>query len=439
MSKNVCGLDFGTSNSTLGVIKDGKAYFPNLQNTSSIIPSAILFKKNERLFGQDAIDEFVKDPTGRLMRYIKRILSDDILDVRTMIGYNSLSLKYVIKLFLENMKENAEKSIGNKLTSVVVGRPVHFNDKSLEKDKKTENDLKEILESIGFDQIAFQYEPIAAALNYERSVKCNENVLIVDIGGGTSDFSVVKVSPNGFLKEDRRGDVLANRGFRLGGVDFTASLNLNSIAPLFGYNTECYKYPTKKEKSSIPTAPFINLSKWSTIGEAHGHEDNFGRMTYLALEPEKIERFYKIIDKEQGYQIFMKADKAKISLSSNEITNIDLGFVEKKLKVNVKREDFEKNILKDLNKIKQEVLYTLQDSNLDAEEIDAILFTGGSSSIPALRNIVIKEFPNSKIIDADLFGSVGKGLTLEADRIFGHNNPRVLTSMATKKQDGLSI
>ncbi|MBX9759754.1 MAG: Hsp70 family protein, partial [Beijerinckiaceae bacterium] len=207
-----CGLDFGTSNTTLGVCKAGKApALARLEGDDVTIPSAIFFDWSANaIIGRAAVSAYVDGAQGRLLRSLKSALGNSLIDETTQVGRKRLRFTQVIARYLELLKVRAEEAAGEPLTQVVHGRPVHFVDGDADGDRKAEDALREIAHSIGFEDVSFQFEPIAAALDYEQQVKREEIAMVVDIGGGTSDFSIVRLSPRRRTKADRSGDVLAN-------------------------------------------------------------------------------------------------------------------------------------------------------------------------------------------------------------------------------------
>ncbi len=221
-----CGLDFGTSNTTLGVARRGRPpALVRLEGEDVTIPSAIFFDwSSNAVIGRAAVDAYVDGAQGRLLRSLKSALGSALIDETTQVGRKRLRFTQVIACYLGQLKARAQESAGEPLTQVVHGRPVHFVDGDADGDRKAEDALREIAHSIGFEDVSFQFEPIAAALDYERQVTREEIAMVVDIGGGTSDFSIVRLSPKRRTKADRSSDVLANGGARVGGVDFDRRL-----------------------------------------------------------------------------------------------------------------------------------------------------------------------------------------------------------------------
>src|SRR5690349_15029774 len=193
-----CGLDFGTSNSAIGVARDKTAALAPIEAGSTLMPSAVFFDyetKGRVLFGNEAISAYIEQTEGRLMRALKSILGSSLIDEETSLGGRKVPLTKVVEIFVRNLKHKAEAFAGEEITSVVMGRPVRFVDDDDTADARAQSVLERVAREAGFRDIAFAYEPIAAAHHYEQTVTREELVLIADIGGGTSDFSIVRVGP----------------------------------------------------------------------------------------------------------------------------------------------------------------------------------------------------------------------------------------------------
>ena len=235
---SICGLDFGTSNTTLGTMVGNVPVLAALETGHTTIPSAIFYQADGAvLIGRKAIESYVEGAPGRLMRSLKSVLGTALIEETTRLGRQRTSFRDVIAYYLGAIKRRAEQATGRELRHVVHGRPVHFVDNAPDADRKAEQTLHEIAREIGFDEVTFQFEPIAASLDYERQISAEEIALIADIGGGTSDFSIVRLGPDRHGKADRSADILANDGVRIGGTDFDRQLSLGVVMPLFGFGS----------------------------------------------------------------------------------------------------------------------------------------------------------------------------------------------------------
>src|SRR5882724_3095923 len=252
---SICGLDFGTSNTTLGTIEGHAPALAALETGHTTIPSAIFYEVDGAvLIGRRAVEAYVDGMPGRLMRSLKSVLGTALIDETTRLGPQRTGFRDVIAYYLGAVKRRAEQAIDRELRDVVHGRPVHFVDNAPDADRKAEQTLREIAREVGFDDVTFQFEPIAAALDYERQITAEEVALIADIGGGTSDFSIVRLGPERHAKANRASDILANDGVRIGGTDFDRQLSLGVVMPLFGFGS-----PMNRAGLDVPSSYFRDL------------------------------------------------------------------------------------------------------------------------------------------------------------------------------------
>ncbi|MDP3896899.1 MAG: Hsp70 family protein, partial [Mesorhizobium sp.] len=260
------GIDFGTSNSTVGIAEDGRARLVALEGEHVTMPSAVFFnfEDDRTYFGRRAIEDYTLNSEGRLLRALKSVLGTALIHEKTRIKARSMMFSDIIGTFVGHLKTRLDAATGGDTESVVLGRPVHFVDGDEVADRAAEGELEKAARAQGFRHIAFQFEPIAAALDYEQGVSREELALIVDIGGGTSDFSIVRVSPEGARRADRKGDVLANTGVHVGGTDFDRLLSVAQVMPQLGHGT-----PTKDGKRNLPVSYFFDLATWQRINSLY--------------------------------------------------------------------------------------------------------------------------------------------------------------------------
>ncbi len=423
MTRSYCGIDFGTSNSTVGIWQNNKASLSALEGSHTTIPTAIFFdyEDPDTLFGREAVSTYIEGVEGRLMKSLKSVLGSSLMDEKAIINRKSTSFIDIIGFFLNHLKTTTEKQTGNELDSVVLGRPVYFVDNNETADQSAQDALEQAAKDQGFRNIRFQYEPIAAALDFEQSVADEKLAFIVDIGGGTSDFSIVKVSPENRTKPDRREDVLANLGVHVGGTDFDRELDLKKVMPHLGYRSEVWNF-TKTEKLPAPNDYFISLSTWNMINTLYKKErvEDIRKLLRFSLSPELIKRLLYVVTERYGHRILTDIEQAKIALSENENTKLTLPYIDETLQADITKSEFEETIEKLKDRILGTVDKTLQQAGLTSDKIDVVFLTGGSTSIPYIRETILSRFKNADYIKGDLFGSVGTGLTIEAHKAFGN-------------------
>jgi len=414
-----CGLDFGTSNSTLATIGAGGApALAPLEAGQKTVPSALFFdfSTDAVLIGRAAQAAYMSGADGRFMRSLKSILGSSLASERTRIKKELLPFTGIIGRFVGELKRRAEADLGRPLDRVVAGRPVHFVDGDETADRLAQQQLESAIRSEGFGEIAFQFEPIAAALDYEQQVTREELGLVIDLGGGTSDFSVVRVSPQRARAADRQGDILAAAGVHIGGTDFDRLLSLARVMRRLGYRTE-----TADGKRPLPSAPYYDLATWHRINQLYDPKV-LGELRGTAREaahPERVEKMISIIRHREGHRLAAAVEAAKIALTDTDDATVSFVGEEVDLAVPVTRAQLGLPLDRSIGRIADTIAETLRRAGLAAGDIDTLILTGGSTRIPAIMARLHALFPGARFVETDAFGSVGLGLALDAQRKFG--------------------
>lgn len=414
---SICGLDFGTSNTTLGTIEGHAPVLVPLEADQTTIPSAIFYETDGAvLIGRRAVEAYVEGQPGRLMRSLKSVLGTSLIDETTRLGRERVTFREVIAYYLGAVKRRAEQASGRELRNVVHGRPVHFVDNAPDADRKAEQTLRAIARDVGFDEVTFQFEPIAAALDYERQITSEEIALIADIGGGTSDFSIVRLGPDRHGKADRKADILANDGVRIGGTDFDRLLSLGVVMPLFGFGSAM-----KRAGLDVPSSYFQDLATWSSINRMYEPRvlADIRQVRQEASQPELLERLIRVVQEQRGHTLLMEVEDAKIALSTKRGAGIPLEWVAPGLSADITRPDLVGHTKQLADRIAARIKNCLAQAGVKAEEIDSVFLTGGSVKLTHVHKAITKAVPAARIVEGDIFGAVGKGLTLEALRRYG--------------------
>jgi hypothetical chaperone protein len=409
-----CGIDFGTSNSTVACMRAGAATLLPLEDGKITLPSVVFFNAEDdrTRFGRAGLNDYLAGYEGRLMRSLKSLLGSSLIDGSTEVNGRALKFRELLQQFIAELRRRATQENGADLEHVVLGRPVFFVDDDPLADKQAENTLAEIARAVGFRDISFQYEPIAAAFHYETTIQDEQLVLVADIGGGTSDFSVIRLSPQRAQHIDRQADLLANGGVHVGGTDFDRLLSLDSVMPLLGYRSRL------KSSLEMPSNIFFNLATWHTINSAYTRQV-YAEQRELALEaqePDKVARLLTLIDKRAGHWLANEVEQGKIALSDQECATLRLDYLEAGLAQGITRRDFDAATASLVGKVETTVQALLRDAGIAADAIDTVLFTGGSSGIPRLREQIAALLPQARAVECDPFGSIGAGLAVEAAR-----------------------
>ncbi|WP_029003573.1 Hsp70 family protein [Azorhizobium doebereinerae] len=411
-----CGLDFGTSNTTLGVPTGQGPVLAALEDGRDTVPSAVFYDRaGHPRIGRAAVRAYVEGEDGRLMRALKSVLGTALLDESTAVGRRRIPFRAVIGDFIATVKARAEAERKAELTQVVMGRPVFFVDEDPAGNARAQEALEEIARGAGFADVTFQFEPIAAALDYEQQVGHEELALIADIGGGTSDFSIVRLGPDRRRLPDRAGDILANDGVRIGGTDFDRQLSLGVVMPLLGYRT-----PMKQPGRDVPSAYYFDLATWSAINRLYTPKTvrEIIEVRRDAAEPARLERLIKVIEEQRGHTLAIATEGAKIALAEEGEARLDLQEVEAGLEAALDRDGLESHTATLAERIARRVDVCLQQAGVPAERIDAVFLTGGSTRLAHVRAAILACLPAARVVEGDTFGSVGTGLALEAARRF---------------------
>ncbi len=412
-----CGIDFGTSNSTVALADADRAWLIGLEDGHVTLPSAVFWDSEGAPpeFGRAGIAAYVRGDDGRLMRGLKSTLGSSLIDEKTRVGARTVSFKDVLGRFFQHLHARMAAEAGP-IRQVVLGRPVHFVDDDAAGDAKAQGVLEDIAKATGFAEVAFQFEPIAAALQYEQSVAREELVLIVDIGGGTSDFSIVRVSPERSRAADRAGDILANDGIRVGGTDFDRLLSLSEVMPTLGF-----KASTGGGKGLMPNHYFLDLATWHRINMLYTQRclTDLKALRHVVDRVELLDRLVKVVTGRHGHSIAMAVEVAKITLSDQEAARVALSAFTGGPNPMATRARFDEAVAAPVARISAMLGSVLAQAGLRAGDIGTVFMTGGSSGLPVLRACVQAALPGVAIATGDMLGSVGTGLALDARRKFG--------------------
>lgn len=411
-----CGLDFGTSNSAIGIVRGDAVALAPLEADRTLMPSAVFFdyEAHRVRFGTDAIAAYVGQTEGRLMRALKTILGSPLIDEKTSLGSRKVPLTEVVGIFVRHLKQKAEAFAGREIAAVVHGRPVRFVDGDDQADARAQAVLERIARESGFKHIVFVPEPIAAAWHYEQTVQGEELVLIADIGGGTSDFSVIRIGPGRRGRIDRAEDILATAGARIGGTDFDSALSLAVVMPLLGLGTRLVE-----KDLPMPNALYHELATWATINFAYTYRNEraVAALVLEACEPEKVGRLATVLGKRLGHRVAFAVEDAKIALSAGHEAAVVLDFVENGLTAEATRAGFEAAIRTRTDRLYGMARDCIAAAGLERAAIDTVFLTGGSSRVPAVRAAIAKAAPAARLASGSDLLSVASGLTQMAGRM----------------------
>ena len=362
------------------------------------------------------------------MRSMKSILGSTLATQSTDVG-GGRGVAYVdiISGYLRHLKGVAEREAGQPLSQAVIGRPVFFVDDDTKGDSDAQAALAKAAQTAGFTEIHFQFEPIAAALDFENTVQDEQVVMVADIGGGTSDFSLVRVGPKRRQRIDRKDDILANHGVHIAGTDFDRQIELKHILPTCGYGA---LGPSGRE---VPSKIYFDLATWHLINTTYGpaRRSELSQMKPFYADLRQHARLLRLVNQRLGHSLIARAEAAKIKVAelaesgANAVAadpafqiEIDLSDLEPGLAATLVEADVIAALDADLDRIASAAQHTLRQAGLAPDKVKALYFTGGSTGLPVLARRIASEFPAAKVVRGDRFASVATGLGVHAQRVF---------------------
>lgn len=406
-----CGLDFGTSNSIISLTdkKTRKEVF-------SYSDSSILYfpETNDMVYyvGKEANNKYVEEEMkGRLLKSVKTLLRQDKF-LSTYIYGKRLTPDQLVTCIIGYLKEKAEEFVGTEITDVVLGRPAIFSEDTKKEDIAV-NRLILAAQNAGFKNIKLQLEPIAAAFSYEQSLKDSEIVLVADFGGGTSDFTIMNLSPDKIHKPDRKEDMIAHGGVYIGGDLFDSEVMWYKVTPHLGRGV---KYQSYDKEIEVPSALYRELRNWEKTfmlkeSKLRRSMDNY---YHLSGNNPRIDNLRILIDNNYVFSLYKKIEQAKIDIPNRDESAIE--FIKESLNIHepLKSAEFESIIEKYTTEIELYIVNLLHSVGYKPENIDSVFITGGSSLVVPIRNILYNLFGKEKIRSGDTFNSVAYGLSLSS-------------------------
>ncbi|HEX4327512.1 MAG TPA: Hsp70 family protein [Burkholderiales bacterium] len=411
------GIDFGTSNSAVAAADGALVSLVPLENGEASMPTALFFNAEEHrtAFGRQAIREYTEGIEGRLLRSIKSVLGGPLMEEKTLVAGRATGFDEIIAFYLGHLRRLAQAHLGHELTQVIIGRPVHFVDDDAKRDAAAQAALKRAGISAGFREVAFQFEPIAAALDYELGLAEEEVVLVVDIGGGTSDFSVIRLGPARSKQAERKDDILASGGVHLGGTDFDRQLSLATAMPPLGYGSAA------KGGRIVPASIYFDLATWHKINFLYSNKEMYAaeQLRFYYEDAALHARLMEVLKQRLGHQIAGRVEAVKIAVADGGQAALNLEMVEAGLSVAVQEGTLHSAIDEDVERIVDTAQETLKAAGIAPESPLTLYFTGGSTGVRQLREAFHTRFARAKMVNGDMFGSVARGLGVHAARVFG--------------------
>ncbi len=417
------GIDFGTTNCAVAIASSTGVRMARFgQNTLETFRSVLYFDaersrtraRKRPLAGPFAIDAYLaREEPGRLIQSLKSFLASALF-TETWVGSNRYSVEDLTASLVQALRKEAEEQLGDLGTRVVAGRPVRFVGSDTEEDEALALErLDQAFRRAGFEQITFEFEPVGAAYFYESRLDHDELIVIADFGGGTSDFSLLRVGPGVRSRGKEQREILATVGVPIAGDSFDAKIVRHVVSPLLGLGTS---YRSVDKILPVPSSIYLKLEKWHHLSFLRA-SDTMRMLRSLqvqALEPEKIEGLIHMVENDVGFNLHRSVQRAKYELSIQDRAMFEFTDSFVSIRQPVTRAEFESWIAGELAHIAECVETLLRQASVTSKRIDRVFLTGGTSLVPAVRRIFEERFGAARLSAGDEFTSVASGLALRA-------------------------
>lgn len=417
MPTDTLAIDFGTSNSAAAVpYRDGVYRIP-IEKGAETLPTAVFFpvEGGAMQIGAVATDALISREEGRYMRALKSVLGLPLLHETRLIGGRRRTLAGIITDFLAELRQRAEMETGSRFRRALSGRPVHFHSADPAKDAQAEDDLRACYLSAGFDEVSFLAEPEAAAMACRGMGATDEIGLIVDIGGGTSDFSVFRsVGSGGGRSASPELEILASHGIRLGGTDFDQAVSMAHVMPSLGLGGQVRR-EMGEGLLAVPRAPYVDLSTWAKIPFLYTAKTRrmASKMARAAVDPSRMARFVTVLELELGHELAFAVERGKIAANSGgDAAHIAMDFIEPGLSETIDAERLDATLADKRSVLRKTAADTLARADIDPENIGRVILVGGSSLMRFVTDEMRALCPGAEIMRSEAFTAVVDGLAL---------------------------
>lgn len=432
MSESILAIDFGTSNSLVGAVRkngektsalaiDSQAQDPTLMRTLLYFPNPDLC-----YYGANAIHEFLEqDMEGRLFRSFKSHLPNQGY-LGTMFNNRILTLEKIIGYFLLELKKRAEKILQEPVDHVVMGKPARYSMDPVA-DQFALHRMQKAAELAGFKKLQFTPEPLAAAFDYRRQTQEEKIILIGDFGGGTSDFTIMKIHPGTFNNED----VLAIEGCPLAGDSLDSVFMANKLNEYFGAQSR-YRLPMSKNVLTMPPGVIQRLNHPAHIvhlkdKETYEFIKEVKKCSLTEVDAKAVHRLFALIEDNQIFSFFEKIESTKKDLSSSPSAHFQFSYPDIEISERFSVTQFNQWAHRTREGINEALERCLQAANLESHQIDLVCLTGGTSYVPLIRQDLETRFGAQKLQTQSQFHSVLSGLVEVAS--LWHNGQTVYDSI----------
>lgn len=411
------GIDFGTSNSAVGFAVNGVAQIVPLEGGAQTLPTSVFFDFEARktLYGSPANAALIAGEEGRYMRALKSLLGTALMHEPRMILNEKQDFVTIIARFLATLKARAEAATGQTFTHALSGRPVFFHSSNEKRNAQALDDLTACYAAAGFKGVTFMPEPEAAALASKARLRTGDVGLVVDIGGGTSDFTVFRHSAGENI------EILSSHGVRLGGTDFDRRLSLDHVMPLLGMGTEI-RHAFGDQTHPAPRALFTDLATWQKIPFLYAPEPrrDAADLAKFAVEPALLDRLVTVLNIEVGHNIAFAVEAGKISANTPDelaLPEINLGVVEKGLRVPLPAALMWAGLAEMSGQITDAARHAVHQAGMETDAIDQLILVGGSSLMGVVQRGLNDAFPRATLQEGAAMTGIVQGLALASETV----------------------
>ena len=414
----VLGVDFGTSNSAVGFTLNGVTRLVPVEAGQDTLPTALFFDSVEKttLFGRAAQAALIAGEERRYMRALKSLLGTSLMRESRMLLGRRTDFIAIVGSFLAELRSRAEAASGQKFEFALSGRPVMFHSADPDRNAQALVDLRDCYLAAGFTDVRFMPEPEAAALANRDALGPGDLGLIVDVGGGTSDFTL-------FRQQGEAGiEILRSGGLRIGGTDFDRELSLRQVMPLLGAGSQI-RHVFGDDTHEAPAAIFADLATWQKIPFLYTHETRRAAadLAKYATEPERLARLVQVLDDELGHDVAFAVEAGKSA--SNRIDGsappeIRLDVIERGLRVPLPAALLSATLSEMARSIADTALRTVEDAGIKPTELNSLIFVGGSSLMNVVELSLRHNFPKAQVHRRAALTAIVDGLALAAGRPF---------------------
>lgn len=411
------GIDFGTSNSAAGILVDGRPHLIPLEADAQTLPTAVFFdfEAGRMVVGEQASAALLAGDEGRYMRGLKSLLGTRLMRESRMLLGERLDFVDIVARFLAEVKSRAEVATGTMFDRALSGRPVRFHSADPRRDAQALADLTEAYRRAGFADVKFMNEPEAAALANRDVLAPGDLALIVDIGGGTSDFTLFRQKGRAEI------DILASHGVRIGGTDFDRHLSIGRVMPQLGMGSPI-RHAFGDDTHIAPNAIFNDLATWAKIPFLYGPDTRkaAAELERFAVHPKRLGRLVKVLEDELGHDLAFAVEAGKIMANTPGVTDpvVKVGMLKPGATLPLPADWMTTRLFPLADEIGAAASEVLATAGVAPSQVDKVIFVGGSSLMQVVEDALRARLPNAGIHRGAALTAIVDGLAIGAATAF---------------------